>query len=489
MSSGSSRIRQLSKEILIYGISNVLGRFLTFLLTPLYTNYLTSNELGEIINIFSIIAFINIAYSYGIDSAYFRYYEIYKTENPKQVFSNAYFSILLLCLVNTIILELFAPQISSIISLENSVTLIRLIALIPAMDALVLIPFSYLRITNQAMKFSMLRFLAIVINVLLNIVFVVFLRYGPLGIIISQILSSAVALMILLPLIIRNLHFHYDFALIKKMLKFGLPTVPASLSAIILQVADRPIMKLLTSSHDVAIYGVNYRLGIPMMLFVSVFEYAWKPFYLNHYKDEDAKELFSRIFSLFTIAAMLILLFWTFSLDFVVRLPFIGGKLVNPSYWIGLDIVPIILLGYFFYGVFVNLTSGFLIEKKTQYLPIAVGAAAIANIGINFLLIPKFSYWGGAWATFIAYLIEAVIIYLFSRKIYPIKYDWASVIKTIAISGIFILINIFLSKNNLIVLFFERIILLIAFLSSLYFLKIIKYSDLKVLQSFLKFRK
>jgi O-antigen/teichoic acid export membrane protein len=172
-----------------------------------------------------------------------------------------------------------------------------------------------------------------------------------------------------------------------------------------------------------------------------------------------------------------------------VRLPFIGGKLINPDYWIGLDIVPIVLFGYFFYGLFVNLTSGFLIEKQTKYLPIAVGAAAAVNICVNFLLIPKFMYWGGAWATFIAYFIEAVIIYYYSREIYPVEYDWSNVLKTVVLAAIFIIINNFLTESNLIVLFIERLILFIVFVVSLFLLKIVKYSDLIVLKSFLKFRK
>ncbi|HRS02542.1 MAG TPA: polysaccharide biosynthesis C-terminal domain-containing protein, partial [Bacteroidota bacterium] len=142
-----------------------------------------------------------------------------------------------------------------------------------------------------------------------------------------------------------------------------------------------------------------------------------------------------------------------------------------------------------FNGIYINLTAGFLIEKQTKYLPIAVVTAALINIATNFLLIPKYTYWGGAWATFIAYFIAAVIIYLYSRKVYPINYDWRSIFETVLISAIFIIINIFLPESNLIVLFIVRCILLIAFVAILYYLKIIKYSDIKVLESFLKFRR
>jgi len=160
-----------------------------------------------------------------------------------------------------------------------------------------------------------------------------------------------------------------------------------------------------------------------MMMFVSVFEYAWKPFYLSNYEEKDAKQLYSRIMTYFSLACAAIFLITGFYMEFLVQMPFIGGKFINPNYWEGMGIIPIILGGYFFNGIFNVLSAGFNIEKKTDYLPIAVGIAAVVNIGLNFLLIPKIGYWGAAYATLIAYFISAVLLYIFTKKVYYIKYE------------------------------------------------------------------
>lgn len=491
------KLYKLTKETTIYGTSIVVGRFLNFLLTPLYTNYLTENQVAFITYIYAIIAFVNIAYSFGMESAFFRFIKSDETNlsanqtiaHEKKIFSNSYFSILIFSVINSLLIYIFAAEISGTMS-EYSVQsgMIKLIAFIPVMDALILIPFAYLRSTRQAMKFSILRFIAIVINVIANFFFLTTTKLGVWGVIYANIISSSIALMIFIPMIFKHLILKIDFTLIRKMFAFGLPTVPASLSAIILQVADRPLMKMLATTKDQAIYGVNYRLGIPMMMFVSVFEYAWKPFYLSHYKDSDAKELFSKVLTYFTLISVLLIILWTFSIDFAVRLPFIGGKMINPSYWIGLPIVPIVLWGYYFNGVFTNFNAGFLIQKKTMYLPLVVGISAIINILINYFVIPEFSYYGAAWATFFAYLAEAVLIYYYAAKIYPIRYEWSKIIK-ILFSGISIVIieRYFYSLNfSLLHLFLIRIGLFIVFLYLLSLTGIIKNLELGFIRKFIK---
>ena len=492
-----NKLKRLTKETSVYGISMILGRFLNFLLTPFYSNYLNQNELAFIIYIYSAIAFINIFYSFGMESAFFRFI---KGDNPQSndqnneslVFSNAYISILILSIVNSLILYILSYTIPKFIqSYPATPTLIQVIALIPVLDALVLIPFAYLRINRNALKFAILRFIAIFLNVLLNIIFLMYFSLGVWGVILSQLISSTVALCIFLPQIFKLLKFHLDTNLLKKMLSFGLPTLPASFSAIVLQVADRQIMEYISTPDVLANYGVNYRLAIPMMIFVSIFEYAWKPFYLNHYKDNDAKELFSKVLTYFTSVSMLLIVAWTFSLDYIVQLPFLGGKFINPIYWSGLAIVPIVMFGYYFNGVFTNLTAGFLIEKQTKYLPIAVGIGAVVNIILNFWLIPIYGIFGGAWATFIAYLLAAFVIYLFSRKIYPINYQWKLIFLMVISTILVVLIDIFvrfnLSSEALVLLF--RIILLFLLSLLLYFIIIKKQFDSALIKKILNFRK
>jgi O-antigen/teichoic acid export membrane protein len=228
--------------------------------------------------------------------------------------------------------------------------------------------------------------------------------------------------------LLQNLRPHFDKKLFGEMLRFSLPTIPSSFSSMMLQVADRPIMMMLAGGAAVGMYQANYRLGIPMMLAVLVFEYAWKPFYLSHRNDADIGSLLSRALVYFSAVCGAIFLAGSLLIEFIVQIPFPGGKLINPAYWSGLGIVPIVLAGYYFNGVFTHLSAAFHITKRTGYLPMATAAAAAANIALNFILIPVFGIAGGAWATFGAYLLSAITAKYYAKKIYPVRYDWKRVV-------------------------------------------------------------
>lgn len=467
----------LGTDTITYGIFTIIGRFLSFLLYPLYTNFIPKNEIGEIANIFSIIAFINIIYTFGMESAFFRYY---KEKDSKIVYTHSFITITIISGLISFLLLLNTVDLSLLLTGGNiSIETMALACLVPFFDSLLVIPYAQLRMERKAFRFASTRFITVLIAVLLNLLFVAYLKYGTYGIFLAQLISSIVGLLILLPNIIKNIKFKFDKDLFHSMLRFGLPTIPASLSAIALQVADKPIMRALAGAEQLGLYAVNYKLGIIMMLLVSVFEYAWKPFYLSNYKNKDSNELFARILTYFTIISAILFLTISLFLNYIVQIPFIGGKLINPAYWQGLSIVPIILAGYYFNGVFNNFAAGIHIAKKTEYLPIAVGIAGIANIALNFILIPIFGIWGAAWATFFAYLLSAAIIYYFSNKYYPIKYEFKRL-------GIIIISVIVIYSINLLIIEefsgFYIILIKIALILSFFLLLIIfKFFDSKEL--------
>jgi len=480
-----NKIKKLGTDTLTYGVSNVLGRFLNFLLTPMYSNLLVGDEYEFIIYIYTLFAFINVIYSIGMESAFFRFY---KQDNPagsKSVFSHSFVVINIISLIFTAIIVLFSDSIGNNLTkgnLDSAGELIRIAALIPLFDALVLIPFGYLRMTNQAKKFSVIKFIFILITVILNFVLLKYTDLQSRAVLYSQLLASFLGFIYFAPLIFKQLELKYNAQLFNNMLKFGIPTIPASISAIILQVADRPILTELSSSyHAVVTYQVNYRLGIPMMIFVTIFEYAWKPFYLNNYNESNAKEIFSGVLSYFTIVASIIFMIITLFIEFVVKLPGIGGKyFINPEYWDGLGIVPIILFAYYFNGLFTNFSAGLLIEKKTKYLPLAVGTAAIANVVINLLLIPIIGFIGAAISTLVAYMISAIIIYVIMMRIYPISYDWQKIMKIIIITGVFFSIDKWgVNFDNLYLEFISKLFFAGLFITSLIILKVLNIEDFR----------
>lgn len=491
------KLKSLAGDTLIYGIFSIIGRFLTFLLTPFYTNYLDINNPAKpendfIIYTFSIIAFINVLYSLGMESAYFRFYEMNDEARSKSVFSHSFFSIATISILFALIIILFADSIApKITNLPNAKSLLILTVFIPVFDALVLIPFARLRMLRKAKRFAITKFVQILITVILNIILVSVFKIGVLGVIISFYFASFIILLIFFKEIKENIILKYDKKLFLSMIKFALPTLPASFSAIILQVADRPILKAMaTNASDLAIYGINYKLGIPMMMLVSVFEYAWKPFYMSNHNEANAKILYARVFTYFTLVAAFVFLITSFFIEYIVQMSFFGGRFINPDFWSGMGIIPIILGGYFFNGVFTNFSAGFLIEKKTAYLPIAVGSAAIINVISNIILIPFIGYYGAAYSTLIAYMASAGILYYLSRNIYPIEYEFKRVFLIIGIAlSIFFVINTFFNNLSPIINVLIKLIALIIFIILLKITGFFNKEELDTIKKLIKRRK
>lgn len=485
------KIKSLASDTGIYGVFRFLGKFISFLLIIVYSNAIEITEFAFLTYLFSFIAFLNVIFSFGMETAFFRFFK--EVDDSKKVFSNSYFSILLVSLV----ISLIAISLSSYLinflptsNIPNPSLLFRLAFIIPFIDALMLIPNAYLRMTRKARKFALIQFFVVVVAVVLNIVFIVYMGKGAAGALYAQIIASTIGVVLLSPELIKNLIFKIDKELIKEMLRFGLPTVPAGLAAIILQVADRQIFVYITGNEmpdGLAIYGAIYRLGIPMMIFVSVFDYAWKPFYLNNYKDDNSKSVFARVLTYFTFISAIIFLLGSFYLEYLVRLPIFGVRFINPQYWEGLVIVPIILSAYYFNGLFYNFSAGLLIQKKTKFIPIIVGSGALINIGMNIYLIPKYDYLGAAWATLGAYVWVAIIAYIISSRIYNIHYEWRRLaILLLLTSGFYFGVEYITKEMDLWLSFATRSIAILLYLISIFISGFFNKAELQEMRNLIK---
>ncbi|MBS1538127.1 MAG: polysaccharide biosynthesis C-terminal domain-containing protein [Bacteroidetes bacterium] len=442
------KLRSLASDALIYGLTTILVRFMTFLLTPLYSNYLSKTEIGVFSDLFAVLGFVTIIYCVGLDTSFFRFFNHDDKEGTKKAFSYSFWGIFIVSGFFTAMTFIFADNIAVYfpeINTKFGSSVIRIAAFIPFCDVLTFIPYAVLRMNRRAKTFAGLKIMTVGVNVVATYLLIVVFKMGIMGIVVAGIISSGVALFAFLPIIIRWLApLRGGKILFREMLTFGLPTVPSSLSLMILQVADRPIMKSIGGAEMLGMYSVNYRLGIPMMLFVAVFEFAWRPFYLTHHEEADAKALFSRILTYFTLCCAVVFLIVCFGMDYIVRLPFVGGRFINPTFWSGMGIIPIIMGGYFFNGLYVNFAAGFHITKSTKFLPIATVVAAASNVLLNILLIPKYGIYGGAWATFGAYFLSMIVLYYYARKVYPIPYEWKRIFLIIGVTlGIFWGVNFF----------------------------------------------
>jgi len=433
-------IKRLGTETAVYGISTIVGRFLNFLLVPFYTNVLAPGEYGVVTYLFSLIAFMNVIYGYGMESAYLRYSSTNEIGTKEQNFSTPFLSLFFTSALLSSLLLLGSHSIADFLELAPShAPLIHYASWILFFDTLAIVPFASLRMERKATLFAGIKLINIVINVGANVILLLVYRTGVEGIFISNLLASAVTLFLLAPTVQR--HFTTDFSkeLYRALLRFGFPYVPAGIAAMMIQVVDRPILRMLTDDATVGIYQANYRLGVFMMLVVQMFDYAWRPFFLNHAREPNAREMFARILTYFVLLMSVVFLLLTLFLPDVVRISMFGRHLIHPAYWSALGIVPIVLGGYVFLGIATNMIAGVYIEKKTHYLPFITFVGAAVNVGGNLLLIPQLGLYGAAWATFLSYFVMAVVQYVMVQRIYPIQYEWKRLAK-IAMSCTIILV-------------------------------------------------
>ncbi|HEX9614268.1 MAG TPA: oligosaccharide flippase family protein [Bacteroidota bacterium] len=428
------KIVRLGKEAAIYGLSSIVGRFLNFLLVPFYTNLLVPSEYGIIANLYSYIAFVAIVFGYGMDAAYMRYVASLEIGDKKQNFSTPLVSLFVTSLVLAFGISLSAELLAQWIGMgADGGSLVLYAAWILFFDTVVLIPYAYLRMENKAGTFAAVRIANIVLTVLLNILFLVGFDMKADGVVLANLIASVLTFGIHLRFILPNFTLSLPGNLYKELLRFGLPYIPAGLASVAMQVIDRPILKALTDDATVGIYQANYRMGVFMMLFVGMFDYAWRPFFLRQAREPDARQLFARVFTFFSVAAMSLFVVLTLFIDDLIRIRVGSVYFIHPDYWAGALIIPVVLLAYALNGAYVNFLIGVYLEKKTSILPSVFGIGAVVNVAANIVLIPKYGIMGAAYATLLSYIALAVGIYIPSQRLYRIEYEWQKILGLLAV--------------------------------------------------------
>ena len=441
------QLKALSKETLIYGASTVMGRFLNFLLVPFYVNVLAPRMYGVSSLMYTYIGFLTIIYTMGLEAAYFRYasrgdQETRSKEEEQNLFSGPFLFVLLFGSVLSALIIILAPQIAWPIFhdpnrditpfLPELVLVLRMSGVILLLDSLNIIPFAALRIDRRAKWFGIIRLTGVLISLLLNFILILGFHEGVVGIFVANIAASAVMLLMLSPTIRRRLRFSISRPVMKRLLPFGLTNVPAYLSAMMVQVIDRPIVQAFLGLAILGVYQANYRMGIIMMVFVGLFEYAWRPFFLRESRTDDkrARLVFARVFTYFMVIACLGFLTLAMFLPdlLAVRLPLIHHAIFQKKiYLTGLNIIPVVLAAYVFQGMYTNFIAGIYIEEHNKVLPFVTGLGAAVNVITNLLLIPVMGIMGAALATLFAYMAMAGALYWQAQKVYFINYDWRRV--------------------------------------------------------------
>ncbi len=267
--------------------------------------------------------------------------------------------------------------------------------------------------------------------------------------------------------------------MLDKMLKFGLPFLPSALSIFFIDSVDRKLIEQFLGLEAVGIYGAGYKVSLVIKLFINAFNVAWVPFFLSMANDKSAKNIFSKVLTYFTIICSLVFLFFTMFMNQIVRLRFFGYTVVGEEYWGSLQIVPIVILAYICYGFYVNFQVSFFLKHKTKYFAYINIVGAIANIVSNIFLIPALKLMGAAYATLLAYLLMAVLLYIITQRIYPIQYELNKLLKISLITMVIFLIYSYVAVPYHMLFKFSLIII---YLLLIYLFKIFGAKEIQTLK-------
>ncbi|MDB4588555.1 oligosaccharide flippase family protein [bacterium] len=473
-----SGLKTLFKQTFIYGLATVLPRMLSFLLVRLHTDESVLKSVadyGDVSLIFSYFVLFNVILAYGMETAFFRFFN--KESDKDKVVGTSTISLMITSLGFFVIALVFQNQIAKLIDIK--VEYINLVIWILLLDALVIIPFAWLRANSKPMKYALIKILNVVINLGLNLFLLLWLKdlaidslvfesiYKPNFeinyIFIANLVASAFTLLLMLPFYFK-VKFKFNKVLWKQMMRYAFPVLIAGVAFSINETFDRILLdKLLPediAKTEIGMYSACYKLALFMMLFATAYRLGVEPFFFSHAKSENPKKNFALILEYFVIFGSVIFLVIIVFVD-ILKVIFIG----NEAYWEAMWIVPIILLANFCLGIYHNLSVWYKITDRTKFGAYISVFGALLTLGLNFWLIPIISYKGSAIATLTAYASMMLLSYYFGRKYYPIPYNLKKIGMYFLLSVTLSMLSFYQFRENYIV----GVSMLIVFLGIVYF--------------------
>ncbi|MFA5815386.1 MAG: polysaccharide biosynthesis C-terminal domain-containing protein [Bacteroidales bacterium] len=457
-----NKVKKLAGQTMIYGLGSILPRVLNFLiLTSFYTHIFGLNPYGILSELYAYLVIGLVVIEFGMESGFFRFAK--DKESVRKVFSHATGFVTILALLWMVGVYFFIDPISTSIHYSNNKEYIIWMAWIVAIDSITLVPFAKIRQEGKAGRFTLLKLANVLINIALVILFLVIFpwinknsgtlpgwlydpKIGVGYVFIANLMTSALMFFLLIPEL-RNLQWKFDRNFMGKLLKYSAPLVIVGLAGAINDSGDKIFVKLITGEQwQVGVYSANYRIAVLMTLFIQMFRYAFEPFLFKVSKDKNAEETYALVMKYFVITGLCLFLITSLNIDiFKVVL------LRNKEFWQGLAVVPIVLLGNFFLGVYYNLSVWYKVKNLTRYAAIMALTGALVTIVLNWTLVPVIGYMGAAWATLACYTSMMVISFFWGRKVYPVPYQTGIMIAWTALALSLYGISVLVKPENMVI--------------------------------------
>ena len=473
-------LKSLAKDTAIYGLSSIIGRFLNYLLVPLYTIKLSaaSGGYGVVTNIYAMTALLLVVLTYGMETGFFRFANK-KDEDPLKVYSSTLITVggssvlfVLFCLV-------FIEPIAGFLGYADHPEYIAMMAIVVALDAFQCIPFAYLRYRKRPIKFAGIKMLFVVSNILLNLFFLVLCPwlnahspetiswfydpgYGVGYVFFANLICTSLQMLFFVNEL-RGFQYVLDKALIKRMFSYSFPILILGLAGILNQTVDKIIFPFLLDNANEArvqlgIYGAASKIAMVMAMFTQAFRYAYEPFVFGKEKDGDSRQTYAsamKFFVIFTLLAFLAVMFYMDILRYII----------TPDYWPGLKVVPIVMAAEMFMGVYFNLSFWYKLIDETRWGAYFSLIGCVIIVLLNIIFVPIYGYIACAWAGLAGYFTVTLLSYFVGQKKYPINYDLKRIGLYVLLAAVLYVASVFIVPENVVFRLLFRTGLLFVFIA------------------------
>ena len=414
------KLASIFKDTAIYGLSSIIGRFLNYLLVPLYTAQLTaaSGGYGIITNIYAYVALVLVLLTFGMETTYFRFTNKTHTDS-ETVYGTTLMSVGTVSFAFAVVVLLFLNPISELMGYGEHPEYVGVMAVTVAIDAFLCIPFAHLRQQKKAMKFAALKLLNIVVSIALNLVYFYFMDGKDVAYAFYINLVCTVMLAVCLITEYTGFRWKLDTKLLRTMLSYSWPILVLGIAGILNQAADKMLFPYLYKGADMqaqlGIYGACSKIAMIMAMITQAFRFAYEPIVFAGVKDKDQHEMYAQAMKYFIIFTLLAFLMVVGYLDVL-------KYIIGADYWVGLRVVPIVMAAEIMMGIYFNLSFWYKVIDKTIWGAIFSGIGVAVLLVVNVIFVPQYGYMACAWGGFAGYGVAMLISYVVGQKYYPIDY-------------------------------------------------------------------
>ena len=459
------KLQTIAKDTAIYGLSSIIGRFLNYLLVPLYTAQLSvaSGGYGVITNMYAYVALILVILTFGMETTYFRFTN--KTHTDSQVvYSTTLISVGAVSALFAALVIIFIKPISSMMGYGDHPEWVWVMALTVAIDAFLCIPFAHLRQQKKAIKFASLKLLNIVVSILLNLIYFAWMDGKDVSYAFYINLVCTVMLAICLFTEYTGFRWKMDTKLLRTMLSYSWPILILGVAGILNQTADKMLFPYIYEGDDMleqlGIYGACSKIAMIMAMITQAFRFAYEPIVFSGVKEKGQHEMYEqamKYFIIFTLLAFLLVVGYIDILKYIVR---------NSDYWVGLKVVPIVMAAEIMMGIYFNLSFWYKIIDKTIWGAWFSGIGCVVLLAVNFIFVPKYGYMACAWGGFAGYGVAMIASYIVGQKYYPLNYPLKEIaLYTILAAIAFVVMTLLHEKLSMWLSIAINTLLILAFLA------------------------